>query len=258
MNALIAIPARFGSTRLPGKPLLDIGGEPMIVRVWRRCLLVDEVERVIVATDDGRIREALEKEGGEVVMTSADHCSGTDRVAEAVAPIDCDVVVNVQGDEPFIEPSALSALIRSFGRDDGCRAATLAAPITDGEELFDPAVVKVVVNRRGQAVYFSRYPVPYAAGLWENGPECWIPRKPPGDGTALSPYCKHVGTYAYRKDFLEEFRGWRRGEAERCESLEQLRILEEGEKIRVVMIDKAARGVDTAADLAWARGETGA
>lgn len=257
MRTLIVIPARFDSKRLPGKPLLDIGGEPMIVRVWKRCRMVPEAHGVVVATDDGRIRDVMEKEGGEVVMTSAEHRSGTDRIAEAVSDYTCDVVVNVQGDEPFIDPSSLSALIGSFSRDDGCRAATLAAPIVDGEDLYDPSVVKVVVNRRGEAVYFSRYPIPYADDLWEETRENWVPGKTGHSGRELSTFLRHVGTYAYRREFLREYRGWPRGKAEISESLEQLRILEEGEKIRVVMVKAAARGVDTPADLAWAREEAG-
>ena len=258
MKSVIIIPARYDATRLPGKPLLDIGGEPMVVGVWRRCGLVPEADGVIVATDDDRIRKAVVDAGGEAVMTSPGHRSGTDRIAEAAASLECDIVVNVQGDEPFIEPSSLSLLIRSFRQESEADAATLATPIRNVEELFDPAVVKVVVNRRGEAIYFSRYPVPYSPELWQANRDAWRPARPPLSAVQGGGYLRHVGTYAYRKEFLEKYGRWEAGEAEKRESLEQLRILEVGEKIRVVTVKAAVRGIDTPEDLARARAEAGA
>jgi 3-deoxy-manno-octulosonate cytidylyltransferase (CMP-KDO synthetase) len=258
VRTVIVIPARYGATRLPGKPLLDVGGEPMIVRVWRRCCLVPEAERIVVATDDARIHKAVTDAGGEAVMTSPGHRSGTDRIAEAAEAMECDIVVNVQGDEPFIEPASLSLLIEPLSRNGGAEAATLATPIRERKELYDPSVVKVVVNRKGEAVYFSRYPVPYAAELWQSGDEPWRPAESDSADREASPYLRHVGTYAYRKGFLAKFRSWEAGEAERRESLEQLRILEEGEKISVVIVKDAAGGVDTPEDLVRARAEAGA
>jgi 3-deoxy-manno-octulosonate cytidylyltransferase (CMP-KDO synthetase) len=170
-KTVIVIPARYGSTRLPGKAMLPIGGEPMVVRVWRKCCLAKDVERVLVATDDERIRDAVRGAGGEAVMTSASHVSGTDRVAEAVKDMECDAVVNVQGDEPFIEPGAIAKAVDLLRRENAPPAGTLACPVRSIEELVDPSVVKVVIGQDGNALYFSRLPVPYRGELWESSPE---------------------------------------------------------------------------------------
>jgi 3-deoxy-manno-octulosonate cytidylyltransferase (CMP-KDO synthetase) len=251
VRAVIAIPARYGSTRLPGKALCDIGGEPMVVRVWRRCTRVRGVERVLVATDDERIRAAVARAGGEAVMTSPAHLSGTDRIAEAVRGTGCDVVVNVQGDEPFLDPAAVESLLAAFAGAAPPEVATIATPLVRPEELADPAAVKVLVGRDGNAVYFSRFPVPVRETLWETGGGAW--RLRPDADVAGAGYLKHVGLYAYRPRFLEEFTALEPTPGERAERLEQLRILEHGRRIRVVVTPWASLSVDTPADLERAR-----
>jgi 3-deoxy-manno-octulosonate cytidylyltransferase (CMP-KDO synthetase) len=257
MKSVIVIPARYGSSRLPGKPLLEIGGEPMVVRVWRLCREVAGVERVVVATDDERIEAAVKGAGGEAVLTDPGHRSGTDRVAEAVAGWDCDVVVNVQGDEPFLDPRAVEELVGYFREGGSDPAATLAVKITDSRELFEPSVVKVMLGREGRAVAFSRFPVPYRREMWEidgarwQGVEGFAPAELPG------PYYKHLGIYAFRADFLREFTAMEPTPGEEAERLEQLRILENGVSLHVVVTDWAGLGVDTARDLEEARRRLG-
>ncbi len=248
LKALIAIPARYGSTRLPGKPLLEIGGEPMVVRVWRRCLGVRGAERVLVATDDRRIVEALREKGAEVVMTSPGLATGTDRVAEAVRGVECDLVVNVQGDEPFLDTEAVGSLIDYFDRGGTAPVATLASPVRSPEEIDDRAVVKVVVNLLGEAMYFSRLPIPFRSGEGEGGTATGG-----GSPSGRSGYLRHVGVYAFRPRFLQTFSSLTPTPAERAERLEQLRILENGEKIHVVIRSMSCCGVDTPEDLARAR-----
>ena len=170
MKVIVAIPARIGSTRLPAKALADICGEPMVVRVWRRCSRVRGVAATLVATDDERIRAAVRAAGGRAVLTAASHVSGTDRIAEAVRGEDCDLVVNVQGDEPFVEAAPLEALIAAFAAPAPPDAATLATPVGSAADLLNPAVVKVLVGRDGYAVYFSRHPIPWREGLPAAGP----------------------------------------------------------------------------------------
>lgn len=249
MRVVIAIPARHGSTRLPAKALADIGGEPMIARVRRRCALVRGVARVLVATDDGRIAAAVRAAGGEAVMTG-EHASGTDRIAAAVRDEPCDLVVNVQGDEPFLDPLAVEALIASFDGNRAQEAATLATPVRDADDLYRPSVVKVLVGRDGYAVSFSRHPIPWREGLWEVAPEGW--RRP---AIAADPagYLRHIGTYAFRAAFLQEITRLAPSPGEQAERLEQLRILEHGRRIRVVVVGEAGLAVDTPEDLAAAR-----
>ena len=251
MKIVIAIPARIGSTRLPGKALADIRGEPMVVRVWRRCSLVRGVAAVLVATDDDRILAAVRAAGGRAVLTSARHLSGTDRIAEAMRGEDCDLVINVQGDEPFVEPGPLEALVAAFSTDESPAAATLATPIKDAADLFNPAVVKVLVGRDGYAVYFSRHPIPWCEGLRGAGSGA-------GPGIGGCPvdstgYLRHIGIYAYRPAFLQRFTSLETTFGERSERLEQLRILEHGHRIRVVLTPWEALAVDTPADLERAR-----
>jgi 3-deoxy-manno-octulosonate cytidylyltransferase (CMP-KDO synthetase) len=257
MKSIIVIPARYGSSRLPGKPLLEIGGEPMVVRVWRLCREVAGVERVLVATDDERIGAAVKGAGGEAVMTDPGHRSGTDRVAEAAAGLDCDVVVNVQGDEPFLDPRAVEELIGYFQDGGTDPAATLAAEVTDHRELFEPSVVKVMLGRGGKAVTFSRFPVPYRREMWNIEGDRWqgvggfSPSGLPG------PYYKHLGIYAFRSAFLREFTALEPTPGEEAERLEQLRILESGGSIHVVVTAWAGLGVDTGQDLEEARRKLG-
>lgn len=249
MRVIIAIPARIGSTRLPAKALADIGGEPMIVRVWRRCSRVRSASRVLVATDDQRIADIVRAAGGEAVLTG-EHGSGTDRIAAAVLGEPCDLVVNVQGDEPFLDPRAVEALIDSFAGPASHEVATLAAPVRRVEDLYQPSVVKVLVGRDGYAVIFSRYPVPWREGLWEVTPEAWGRPAVPVDPAR---YLRHIGTYAYLPGFLQEFTRLEPTPGERAERLEQLRILEHGRRIRVVLVAEAGLAIDTQEDLAEAR-----
>lgn len=251
MRVIIAIPARYGSTRLHAKALADIGGEPMVVRVWRLCCRVRGVARVLVATDDERIRNAVQGAGGESVLTAAHHPSGTDRVAAALRGEVCDLVVNVQGDEPFLDPAAVEALIETFTDEAAPEVATLATPLQCREELADPATVKVLRDRHGNAVYFSRCPIPFREAHWEIAGGTWRLREdsgPGGDG-----YLKHVGVYAYRPAFLQHLTTLEESPAERAERLEQLRILENGHRLRVVVAPWDSLSVDTPADLERAR-----
>lgn len=238
-SVVVVIPARYASTRLPGKALVDIAGEPMIVHVWRRASLARGVDRVLVATDDARIASAVEGAGGAAVMTRADHPSGTDRIAEVCRALDAEVVVNVQGDLPLLEPgfveAAVAPLLGGTDRGEGSGAvhmATLATPLQPGE-AERTQVVKVVRDRRGDALYFSRAPIPW-----------------PGT-TGL----RHIGLYAYRRTFLLELAGLAPTPLEQSERLEQLRALENGYRIRVEVVpaSDAMIEVDTPEDLERAR-----
>ncbi|MEO5339770.1 MAG: 3-deoxy-manno-octulosonate cytidylyltransferase [Magnetococcus sp. MYC-9] len=235
---VVIIPARFASSRLPGKPLLDLGGKPMIRHVYERAMQAD-VAAVWVATDDLRIYDAVLAFGGRAMMTSADHLSGTDRVAEAARALDAAIVVNVQGDEPLLEPHLIDRVAAPLRQDPALEMATVAHPLRDERESRDPNVVKVVCDRRGLALYFSRSPIPFD-------------REAPAtvaDGQGLAmPLLRHVGLYAYRADFLQTFARLPPTELEQRERLEQLRALEHGHAIRVVVADGAAIGVDTPAD----------
>ena len=232
MRTLCVIPARYASTRLPGKPLADICGRPMICRVWERARRAEKPERVIVATDDQRIYDAVRKDGGEAMLTRADHPTGTDRLAEvAQAHAAVDLIVNVQGDEPLIEPSVIDELIALFEADENLQMATVMTRMEDEEEQKNPNNVKVVVDKLGYALYFSRSLLPY-------------PR------AAAAPVYKHIGIYAYRRDFLLHYARLAPTPLEKAESLEQLRALENGYGIRVLETASRFIGVDTPEDLA--------
>ena len=232
MRTLCVIPARYASTRLPGKPLADICGKPMICRVLERASRAQKPEKVIVATDDERIYDAVRAEGGEALLTRADHPTGTDRLAEvAEAYPEVDLIVNVQGDEPLIEPSVIDDLIAPFEMDENLPMATVMVRMEDAAEQLNPNNVKVVVDKLGYALYFSRSLVPY-------------PR------AAAGPVYKHIGIYAYRRDFLLRYARLEPTPLERAESLEQLRALEYGYGIRVLETDCRFVGVDTPEDLA--------
>ena len=232
MRTLCVIPARYASTRLPGKPLADICGKPMICRVLERASRAQKPEKVIVATDDERIYDAVRAEGGEALLTRADHPTGTDRLAEvAEAYPEVDLSVNVQGDEPLIEPSVIDDLIAPFEMDENLPMATVMVRMEDAAEQLNPNNVKVVVDKLGYALYFSRSLVPY-------------PR------AAAGPVYKHIGIYAYRRDFLLRYARLEPTPLERAESLEQLRALENGYGIRVLETDCRFVGVDTPEDLA--------
>ena len=229
------IPARYDSSRLPGKALADIGGVPMIVRVWRQTRRAHSLERVIVATDDERIARAVRAAGGEAEMTAATHQSGTDRIAEVASRIEAAIYLNVQGDQPFIAPEDLDALVAPMRAEAALSMATLATPIRDAEEWYNPNKVKVVCDARGDAIYFSRSPIPFAR-----------------DGGVPAIARRHIGVYGYRRDFLLRFAGLEPGVLEQIEKLEQLRALERGYRIRVVESVAPSLEVDTPDDLARA------
>jgi 3-deoxy-manno-octulosonate cytidylyltransferase (CMP-KDO synthetase) len=233
---IAVVPARYGSSRLPAKALAEIGGVPMVVRVWRQASKAQSLSRVVVATDDERIAAPVREAGAEAIMTSPAHASGTDRIAEVATLIQADVYVNVQGDLPFIEPADLDALVAPMRADETISMATLATPIIDALEWNNPSVVKVVCGASGDALYFSRSPIPHMR-----------------DGGMPKQALRHIGVYAYRRDFLMKFAALPEGVLERVEKLEQLRALEHGYTIRVVASVKPSLEVDTAADLARAR-----
>lgn len=218
---LAVIPARYGSTRLPGKALADIGGAPMVVRVWERVRRAEGIDRVLVATDDARIAEAVRSRGGEAVMT-ADHASGTDRVAEAARASGALRVVNVQGDEPFVEPVDIARVAAAVS--EAYPIATAAAPMV--EDVSDPSRVKVVCDHAGLALYFSRAAIPYGG-----------------------PWRLHVGLYAYTATVLQALTALPPSALERSERLEQLRWLEAGYRVRVVSVPNGPGSVDTPDDL---------
>ena len=240
---LVAIPARYGSTRLPGKPLQAIAGEPMIVHVARRALAAGAVE-VVVATDDERIVQALRGSPVRVLMTRPEHASGSDRLAECAQQLgwpDDAIVVNLQGDEPLAPISGLRSVAAALASDDA-PMATLATPVLDAAELFNPNCVKVAVSAAGRALYFSRAPLPWARDAFAQSRE-----RLPAD----APFLRHIGIYAYRAGFLRRFAQLPPTPLERVEALEQLRALEHGHAIAVrIAPETFPAGVDTAEDLA--------
>jgi 3-deoxy-manno-octulosonate cytidylyltransferase (CMP-KDO synthetase) len=244
--AIVAIiPARFASTRLPGKPLSEIHGKTMIERVYERARAGREVSRVVVATDDERIARAVRGFGGEAMMTSPDHPSGTDRVAEAARGIEAAVIVNVQGDEPLLDPAGIDAAARALLDDPSLPMATLSLPLRRVEDMLAASVVKVVVDARGDALYFSRSPIPHvrlgASGDLRAAAEAAV-----ASGLAR----QHVGLYAYRREALLRFASLPPSPLERAEGLEQLRALHHGMRIRVVPVDgEGGVAVDTPEDL---------
>ncbi|WP_394424884.1 3-deoxy-manno-octulosonate cytidylyltransferase [Vreelandella stevensii] len=243
---IAVVPARFGSSRLPGKPLLDIAGEPMVAHVWRRAC-ESQAQRVIVATDDERIRDAMQAYGAEVVMTRADHPSGTDRLAEVSEQLSLagdTLVVNVQGDEPLIPPVLIDQVAQRLADDPEAAMATLAEPIGDVDTLFNPNVVKVVRSLQGRALYFSRAPIPWDREQFKTQP----------DLLTTDAWLRHIGIYAYRASFLATYRDLTASSLEQLEQLEQLRVLQHGHAIQVALAAAAnPAGVDTPEDLARVR-----
>jgi len=237
------IPARYASTRLPAKVLSDIGGKPMIQHVYERARRSPSLDQLVVATDDDRIYRCVRDFGGEALRTSPLHPSGTDRAAEAALALGAeenDLVVNIQGDQPLFEAGMVDEIVAPFREDAGLLMGALVHPIRTHEELVNPNVVKVVMDRLGFALYFSRSPMPYVIA-----------------GGSKPRYFKHIGPYAYRKGFLVRFTKIERGELERAESLEQLRALENGFRIRIVETRYDSREVDTPEDLEAVRAMVG-
>jgi 3-deoxy-manno-octulosonate cytidylyltransferase (CMP-KDO synthetase) len=236
-SAVAVIPARYASTRFPAKPLARDTGKYLIQHTYERAQMAATIDRVIVATDDERIAEAVQSFGGAVVMTRADHPSGTDRVAEVAATLSCDLIVNVQGDEPELEPDSLDRLVQRMAGDPSCPMGTLACPFSTVPfaRPEDPNAVKVVVDRRGRGLYFSRSLIPHPASSGTTG------------GPVAAPLL-HVGVYAYRRDFLLGLADLEPTALERTERLEQLRVLEHGYAVAVVQVTKATVGIDTPQD----------
>lgn len=244
--AVAVIPARYSSTRLPGKPLLPIAGKPLIVWVVESAAKASTVSRAIVATDDARICEAVRAAGFEAMMTRSDHASGTDRVAEVAAQLNCQIIVNVQGDEPLIAPETIDRAVNALVEDDAAQMSTTSEPIDDAADIVSRSVVKVSVDDRGYATSFSRNPIPFPnQAVLKHGS---IESSPDASGL-LSSFRKHTGLYVYRRTFLIEFSGWPQSESEKAESLEQLRAIERGVKIKVVEAASPSIGVDTMEDL---------
>jgi 3-deoxy-manno-octulosonate cytidylyltransferase (CMP-KDO synthetase) len=242
--AIVAIiPARFGATRLPGKPLSDIHGRPMIRHVYERARLARSLDRVLVATDDYRIADAVKGFGGDAVMTSMDHASGTDRLAEAARALaDAAIVVNVQGDEPMLDPAGIDAVVSAFA-DPVVEMSTVSLPLRDVAGMLSPNVVKVIVDARGDALYFSRSPIPRVR---DAGDLAASAAAAVDQGLAR----RHVGLYGYRRDALMRFASWPPAPLEAAEGLEQLRALHHGMAIRVVEMEgESGVAVDTPDDL---------
>jgi 3-deoxy-manno-octulosonate cytidylyltransferase (CMP-KDO synthetase) len=238
LGIVAIIPARFAATRLPGKPLSVIHGKTMIERVHERARAAKRVDRVLVATDDDRIAAVVRAFGGEAVLTSPQHATGTDRLAEVARAIDAEIVINVQGDLPLIEPDMIAEIIEPLAVDRSLVMSTLRQPITDPAELANPNVVKVVVDAQDNALYFSRSPIPH-----QRGP---------------AQAFKHIGLYGFRRDFLLLFARLEQTPLERAESLEQLRALEHGFGIRAVQTRFDSIEVDTPEDLERVRRRTAA
>jgi 3-deoxy-manno-octulosonate cytidylyltransferase (CMP-KDO synthetase) len=237
LSIVAVIPARYASTRLPGKPLADLDGRPMIEHVYRRVAASKLISQVIVATDDLRIATRVHDFGGKVRLTKATHETGTDRLAEVAASLDCDVVVNVQGDEPLIDPHAIDELVAPFANEPAVQMTTLFRRINDAAELTNPNIAKVVVDRGGYALYFSRAPIPYV-------------RDPRG---GWPPMYRHIGVYGYRRKTLLVLASLEPTPLERAEALEQLRALEHGIRIKAVETRHESFEVNTPEDLEQVR-----
>jgi 3-deoxy-manno-octulosonate cytidylyltransferase (CMP-KDO synthetase) len=233
MRAVGVIPARYGSTRFSGKVLADICGKPMIQHVWERAKRASLLDELIIACDEERLFTVARNFGANCVMTAKSHPSGSDRITEVVGPIDVKVVVNIQADEPLIEPAMIDSLVEALLKDDSIYMATLIKQIEDAREINNPNIVKVVVDKNNFALYFSRAAIPYRADNAQNKPV----------------YYKHIGLYAYTKDFLFTYKNIAPSSLENTEGLEQLRVLEEGFRIKAIKTEFDTIGVDTPKDL---------
>lgn len=234
METIGVIPARYGSTRFEGKVLADLNGKPLVQHVWERTQRANLLDRVIIACDDERVKEVAEGFGAEVVFTAKAHACGTDRISEVINPIDCKYVVNIQADEPMIYASMIDSVVSILQQNKEAEVATLIKKIDNTEELHDPNVVKAVVDRQGWALYFSRSLIPHRRGF---------------NFDEEVDYYKHIGLYAYTKDFLFTYTNLPESRLEKIEKLEQLRILENGHRIITAETNLLSIGVDTPADL---------
>jgi 3-deoxy-manno-octulosonate cytidylyltransferase (CMP-KDO synthetase) len=233
-QVVIVIPARYGSTRLPAKPLVPLAGKPMIERVYERAKLAKSAGRVIVATDDDRIMKAVQEFGGEARMTRTDHRTGTERIAEVAAHVDGQVFVNVQGDEPLLDPAAVDAAVTALLGEPAAAIATVAVPIRTPADIMDPNIVKTVLDFEDNALYFSRAPIPWVRDSAHK---------------THARHLKHLGLYVFQRDALLEYPTLPQGELERLEQLEQLRWMENGWKIRVAEVEHDAVSVDVPEDV---------
>jgi len=257
LKAAVIIPARYYSSRFPGKPLATLKGKTVIQHVYEQATAAKLADAVLVATDDRRIFDAVSSFGGKAVMTSVSHASGSDRIAEAAGGIECDCIVNVQGDEPFIRPEMIDDVIGLLYNDEDVSISTLAKRITDIDEIFSPNVVKVVMNGEGFAMYFSRAPIPFCRDEWKIRQESRVTSQESGNkynltlnSKLLTPmWFKHIGIYGFRKNTLKAFTSLKESRLEHIERLEQLRALEAGMRIKVKITEHDTFGIDTMEDL---------
>lgn len=233
-RTVVVIPARYSSSRLPGKPLISIAGKPLILWVYHRALQIAEAETVLVATDDERISRVVKNAGGQVQFTPANLRSGTERVAYVARKLAADIIVNVQGDEPLFPVAAVAEAISEMRKNPHIPVATLAAPLTEKADWENPSVVKVLLDRAGRALLFSRSPLPHFRD---------------SEFKPLNNLMRHIGIYLFRKPFLQDYVNWEISPLESAEKLEQLRILENGYPIRVIRTPHLSRGVDTPEDI---------
>ncbi len=234
MSTIGVIPARYASTRFPAKVMAKIAGKPMIQHVWEKARQCKELDDVLIACDHPDVFKAASSFGAKVRMTNPEHPSGTDRIAQAVSDLEFDIIVNIQGDEPFIDPKSIDALAALLKNDPTCQMGTVIKEITDDADFMNPNVVKCVIDDQGYALYFSRAPIPFNRNA----------QAP----TVMKRY-KHLGLYAYRSDFLVQYKDWPKGVLESIEQLEQLRVLEHGVKIKTTTTAYESIAVDTPEDL---------
>jgi 3-deoxy-manno-octulosonate cytidylyltransferase (CMP-KDO synthetase) len=247
LSAVGVIPARYGSSRLPGKPLAELQGKPLLYYVYHRASRARTLNEVLIATDDERIFNAAKGFGARVVMTRGDHRSGTDRIAEVADGIDADLIVNIQGDEPLIDFCAIDQAVEALQSGPEADMATLKTPLLTAEELWNPNVVKVVTDLNNYALYFSRSPIPFLRSVFSTdaGPKQELQRKP----DLLKSFYRHIGLYVFRRNFLLRFTRWTPTPLELSEDLEQLRALEHGARIKVDTSQLSITGIDTPEDL---------
>ncbi len=241
-QAVAIIPARFDATRFPGKLLALLKNKPIIQHVYEHATRASLIDYALIATDDRRIYDVVCEFGGNAVMTSSDHASGTDRIAEAASDIDCEYVVNVQGDEPFIRPEMIDDVVKLLQNDTTTSISTLAKKITDRAEISSSHVVKVVTDEKGYALYFSRAPIPYYRDEWQDPDSITM------EDNRIEVF-KHIGIYGFRKNDLMKFTSMKKGRLEDIEKLEQLRALAAGMKIKVGVTEYETHGIDTIDDL---------